>query len=43
MWFKPGEATPSKKLMYLRRVEVGGETYLVGSDLFLSRPIWLHF
>jgi cytochrome c len=43
MWFKPGEATPSKKLMYLRRVEVDGETYLVGSDLFLSRPIWLHF
>jgi hypothetical protein len=29
--------------MYLRRVEVDGETYLVGSDLFLSRPIWLHF
>ncbi|MEJ2136933.1 MAG: cache domain-containing protein [Desulfofustis sp.] len=43
MWPKPGDATPSKKLMYTRRVQVGDETYLVGSDMYLSHPIWLHF
>ena len=41
MWPKPGEVTPSKKLMYIRRVQVNGQTYLVGSDLFVASPIWL--
>jgi signal transduction histidine kinase len=44
MWPKPGERQPSKKLMFARRVQVdGGRTYIVGSDLFLASPIWLHF
>jgi signal transduction histidine kinase len=43
MWPRPGEGTLSKKLMYARRVQVGDETYLVGSDMYLSPPIWLHF
>ena len=43
LWPKAGEETLSKKLIFARRVEVGNETYIVGSDLFLSTPIWLHF
>jgi Cache domain len=43
MWPKPGEANPSKKLMYARRLKMDGKTYLVGSDMYLSHPIWLHF
>lgn len=43
MWPKPGEAVPSKKLMYLRRVRVDGRTYLVGTDYFLANPIWLRY
>lgn len=43
MWPRPGQAAPSRKLMFARRVEAGGETYLVGSDLYLSHPIWLRF
>lgn len=43
MWPKPGEIKPSKKLMFVRRIQVGGRTYIVGSDLFLASPIWLHF
>lgn len=41
MWPRPGEATPSKKLMYLRRVRVKDQVYLVGSDLFKASPVWM--
>jgi len=41
MWPKPGDSIPARKLMYARRVSVDGETYLVGSDLYTSHPIWL--
>ena len=27
--------------MYARKVEVGGETLLVGSDFNLATPIWM--
>ena len=43
MWPRPNEVKPSKKLMFARRVQVGGQTYIVGSDLFLASPIWLRF
>lgn len=43
MWHKPGSNSPSKKLMFLRRVEVQRQTYYVGSDFFLSSPIWLRY
>jgi signal transduction histidine kinase len=41
LWPKAGERLPSRKLMYVRKVNVGGETLLVGSDFFLATPIWM--
>ena len=29
LWHKPGEMMPTRKLMYMRRVQAGGETLLV--------------
>lgn len=43
MWPEPGQSVPSKKVLYARRVQVGDEVYLVGSDMFLSHPIWLRY
>jgi signal transduction histidine kinase len=40
---RPGETVPSRKLMYCRKVEVDGETLLVGSDFFQATPIWMNF
>ena len=41
LWPKPGEMLPSRKLMYMRKVDVGGETLFVGSDFYLATPIWM--
>jgi len=41
LWPKPGSATASRKLIYARKVSVGGETLVVGSDFFLATPIWM--
>jgi signal transduction histidine kinase len=41
LWPKPGATTPSRKLIYARKVVVGGETLVVGSDFFLATPIWM--
>jgi signal transduction histidine kinase len=41
LWPKPGSAVTSRKLVYARRVVVGGETLIVGSDFFLATPIWM--
>jgi len=41
LWPRPGAATPSRKLMYARKVKVGTETLIVGSDFFLATPIWM--
>lgn len=41
LWHKPGEMLPTRKLMYMRKVEVGGEVLLVGSDFYLATPIWM--
>jgi signal transduction histidine kinase len=41
LWPKPGSSTPSRKLIYVRKVKVGGEVFIVGSDFFLATPIWL--
>jgi len=38
---KPGAATPSRKLMYLRKVTVNGETFIVGASYFMPTPIWM--
>lgn len=41
LWPKPGEMLPSRKLIYVRKVNVGGETLFVGSDFYLATPIWM--
>lgn len=41
LWPKPGSAATSRKLLYLRKVVSGGETFVVGSDFFLPTPIWM--
>ena len=41
LWAMPGERLPTRRLMYARKVEVGGETLLVGSDFNLATPIWM--
>lgn len=41
LWPKPGSSTPSRKLIYARKVKVGEEVFIVGSDFFLATPIWL--
>jgi signal transduction histidine kinase len=38
---KPGSTLPSRKLAYLRKVKVNGETLIVGADFFLATPIWM--
>jgi signal transduction histidine kinase len=41
LWPKPGSSTPSRKLIYVRKVKVGDEVFIVGSDFFLATPIWM--
>jgi signal transduction histidine kinase len=41
LWPRPGEMLPTRKLMYMRKVQVGSETLLVGSDFYLATPIWM--
>jgi signal transduction histidine kinase len=41
LWPKPGSASTSRKLVYARKVVVGGDTLVVGSDFFLATPIWM--
>lgn len=41
LWPKPGAYLPSRKAAYVRKVRVGGEELLVGSDFFLATPIWM--
>ena len=41
MWPKPGASLPSRKLVYARKVKVGDEFLIVGSEFFLATPIWM--
>jgi signal transduction histidine kinase len=41
LWPKPGSAVPSRKLVYVRKVRLGNETVVVGSDFFVATPIWM--
>ncbi len=41
LWPKPGSSVTSRKLVYVRKISVGGETLIVGSDFFLATPIWM--
>lgn len=38
---KPGAVVPSRKLMYLRKVNVKGETLIVGATAYMATPIWM--
>jgi signal transduction histidine kinase len=35
-WYKPGQSTPARKLAFVRRVQSGGATYIVGSGLYVD-------
>ncbi len=41
MWPKPGASLPSRKLVYARKVKVGDEFLIVGSEFFVATPIWM--
>jgi signal transduction histidine kinase len=41
LWPKPGSSVTSRKLVHVRKVSIGGETLVVGSDFFLATPIWM--
>jgi signal transduction histidine kinase len=41
LWPKPGAVATSRKLAYVKKVRVGEETFLVGSEFFLASPIWM--
>ena len=35
-WYKPGHNTPARKRAYVRRVQSGQDTYIVGSGVYLD-------
>ena len=41
LWPRPGAVAASRRLAYVKKVRVGEETLLVGSDFFLASPIWM--
>lgn len=41
MWPKPGGILPSRKVAYIRKVRIGEEVFIVGSDFFSASPIWM--
>ena len=43
IWPQPGQSIPTKKLAYIRKVNVNGEDVIVGSSLFIVEPIWHRF
>jgi signal transduction histidine kinase len=41
LWPLPGNGALSRKLMYVRKVQVDARTIIDGSDFFLATPIWM--
>lgn len=37
-WYRPGDNTPVLKQAYVRKVQYKGETYIVGSGLYATKP-----
>ena len=35
-WYKPGSNTPARKQTYVRKVQSGRDTYIVGSGVYLE-------
>jgi hypothetical protein len=33
-WYKPGENMPARKLTFVKRVDFGGKSYIVGSGIY---------
>ncbi|MDE3149027.1 MAG: cache domain-containing protein, partial [Acidobacteriota bacterium] len=38
-WYRPGDNTPTRKLTYVRKVQSGPNTYIVGSGLYTDEEI----
>jgi len=36
-WYKPGDNTPARKQAYVRKVQSGQETYIVGSGVYMEQ------
>ena len=36
-WYRPGDNTPTRKLTYVRKVQSGQDTYIVGSGLYMEQ------
>lgn len=36
-WYKPGDNVPARKLTYVKKVQSGGETFIVGSGIYTDR------
>ena len=41
LWPRPGASLPSRKLIYARKVRLGNNVLVVGSDFYLATPIWM--
>lgn len=35
-WFKPGDNTPARKQTYVRKVQAGRDTYIIGSGIYVE-------
>ena len=35
-WYKPGQNTPARKQVYVRKVQSGKDTYIVGSGFYVA-------
>ena len=36
-WYKPGQNTPARKQTFVRKVQSGRDTYIVGSGIYLDQ------
>ena len=37
-WYKPGQNTPAHKIAYVRKVQSGADTFIVGSGFYIEEP-----
>jgi signal transduction histidine kinase len=35
-WYKPGQNTPARKRTFVRKVQSGPDTYIVGAGIYLE-------
>jgi signal transduction histidine kinase len=35
-WYRPGDNVPAKKLTYVKKVQSGAETFIVGSGIYVE-------